>query len=186
MMLSGTQLAALKIDILNVQKALVARGFNPGPLDGKMGPQTRAAIQAFQQKVGLKVDGIVGPQTSAALFQSAPMQAALSVNSQLPDAAKAVVSAGRTIIDTALSVVRAVAPGEKPHQPEVGSTVARDAYNDTPFGNRSKDPADSPMPPRYEPSVAPASIAQPQSPSWMLPVIAGLGVFALASMKGKR
>lgn len=35
--------------------------------DGNYGPQTKAAVIAFQQKNGLKPDGIVGPQTQAAL-----------------------------------------------------------------------------------------------------------------------
>ncbi len=35
--------------------------------DGKMGPETKAAIQKFQKDNGLAVDGIIGPQTSAAL-----------------------------------------------------------------------------------------------------------------------
>ena len=54
--------------ILDVQKALIAAGFNPGSPDGVMGPRTRAAILAFQRAKGLEVDGIVGPVTAAALF----------------------------------------------------------------------------------------------------------------------
>jgi peptidoglycan hydrolase-like protein with peptidoglycan-binding domain len=43
------------------------------PADGDFGPQTDAAVRAFQRSAGVGVDGIVGPQTTTALFQgSAP------------------------------------------------------------------------------------------------------------------
>ena len=50
-----------------IQIALRDSGFNPGPIDGVIGPQTRAAIQKFQTSVGLRADGIAGPETIAAL-----------------------------------------------------------------------------------------------------------------------
>lgn len=53
--------------VARTQASLKAAGFDPGPVDGKMGPQTKAAIRAFQKASGLKVDGIVGPKTSAGL-----------------------------------------------------------------------------------------------------------------------
>jgi N-acetylmuramoyl-L-alanine amidase len=52
---------------LDLQRRLTALGFDPGPIDGKRGPKTTAAIMAFQQKYGLVVDGISGPQTMTAL-----------------------------------------------------------------------------------------------------------------------
>src|SRR3990167_4173116 len=55
--------------VLQIQQALKAAGFDPGPLDGKYGPKTMAAVSAFQQSKGLKVDSIVGPQTLGALGQ---------------------------------------------------------------------------------------------------------------------
>lgn len=56
------------MSVEEIQKALKAKGFDPGPIDDAMGPKTRAAIRAFQQSQGLAVDGIVGPNTRAALF----------------------------------------------------------------------------------------------------------------------
>ena len=52
-----------------IQEALVAAGYDPGPIDGIEGPLTRAAIAAFQADRGLEADGLVGPLTHAALFR---------------------------------------------------------------------------------------------------------------------
>jgi uncharacterized protein (TIGR02594 family) len=51
-----------------IQLALHAKNFDPGPADGIRGRMTIAAIKAFQAAGGLAVDGIVGPKTAAALF----------------------------------------------------------------------------------------------------------------------
>jgi peptidoglycan hydrolase-like protein with peptidoglycan-binding domain len=49
------------------QSDLNAVGCYVGPVDGAAGPQTEAAIQAFQAAKGLTVDGLLGPQTEGAL-----------------------------------------------------------------------------------------------------------------------
>ncbi len=46
-----------------VQQTLKSAGFYQGPVDGKMGPQTREAVREFQRINGLKVDGVVGRHT---------------------------------------------------------------------------------------------------------------------------
>jgi murein L,D-transpeptidase YcbB/YkuD len=46
-----------------IQQKLVQAQCSPGPIDGRIGPKTIAAIKTFQRKQGLKVDGIVGPAT---------------------------------------------------------------------------------------------------------------------------
>lgn len=52
-----------------VQLELNALGFAPTPLivDGLDGNSTRAAIEAFQRRAGISVDGVAGPQTVAAI-----------------------------------------------------------------------------------------------------------------------
>ncbi len=50
-----------------IQTALKNAGLYSGAIDGKIGPGTRKAIEAFQKDHQLKVDGKVGPKTWLAL-----------------------------------------------------------------------------------------------------------------------
>lgn len=47
----------------DIQTALKNAGYDPGKIDGKIGPETTSAIKAFQKYNGLKDDGIVGQKT---------------------------------------------------------------------------------------------------------------------------
>lgn len=58
-------------DVLAVQRELTSLGCAPGPLDGTLGADTKAAIKNFQAANGLSADGIIGPNTRAALAFSA-------------------------------------------------------------------------------------------------------------------
>jgi len=49
------------------QNHLANLGYYHGAIDGKMGPQTKAAIKNFQREHGLKVDGVLGSHTNRAL-----------------------------------------------------------------------------------------------------------------------
>jgi putative peptidoglycan binding protein len=51
-----------------VQSCLTKVGYRPGPVDNADGPQTQAAVKAFQEDQGLDVDGIAGPLTRRALY----------------------------------------------------------------------------------------------------------------------
>lgn len=58
-------------DVLDLQRRLLALGFDPGPADGAMGPKTKRAVELFQIAEGLSVDGVAGPKTWARLREKA-------------------------------------------------------------------------------------------------------------------
>ncbi len=64
--------------VTQLQQKLRAKGYNIS-VDGDFGPNTAAAVRAFQQSHGLGVDGVVGPNTWAKLnASSAPAPAPAS------------------------------------------------------------------------------------------------------------
>jgi Putative peptidoglycan binding domain len=57
-------------DVRDAQRALKAKGFDPGPIDGKMGPRTSAAVKEFQGKENLTETGTLDAETQARLMAS--------------------------------------------------------------------------------------------------------------------
>ncbi len=51
------QIAALDEAVIKAQRLLAKLGYNPGPVDGILGPKTMAAIRAFETKSGLPGTG---------------------------------------------------------------------------------------------------------------------------------
>jgi Transglycosylase SLT domain/Putative peptidoglycan binding domain/LysM domain len=49
--------------IPGLQVALRAHGYDPGPIDGVVGPKTAGAVRAFQRRAGIHADGLAGPRT---------------------------------------------------------------------------------------------------------------------------
>lgn len=54
-------------EVRELQKRLTQLGYVVGPLDGKFGSKTQAAVRRFQQDHGLKVDGLAGTVTTTEL-----------------------------------------------------------------------------------------------------------------------
>lgn len=50
------------MNVKQVQIGLNNIGFDPGPLDGVMGPKTRKALKGFQKSIGMIPDGIITRQ----------------------------------------------------------------------------------------------------------------------------
>jgi lipoprotein-anchoring transpeptidase ErfK/SrfK len=59
-------------DVFEAQLALARQGISSGSLDGLIGPQTRAALRAFQQKKDLPATGELDPPTKERLLLTAP------------------------------------------------------------------------------------------------------------------
>ncbi len=53
--------------VSSLQQHLASAGFDPGAIDGQLGPRTADALRRFQRSAGVRVDGIFGPETAAAL-----------------------------------------------------------------------------------------------------------------------
>jgi len=54
-------------EVVELQKRLKEKGFDPGDIDGNFGDRTEAAVIAFQKSKNLLPDGIAGPETRLAL-----------------------------------------------------------------------------------------------------------------------
>jgi peptidoglycan hydrolase-like protein with peptidoglycan-binding domain len=59
-------------DVRAAQQALQDKGFDPGHIDGVMGPKTQTAIKEFQQKNNLTVTGTLDAETRDRLIASSP------------------------------------------------------------------------------------------------------------------
>jgi peptidoglycan hydrolase-like protein with peptidoglycan-binding domain len=70
---SGSEIGALATSrsIAEAQRLLRRLGYQPGAADGSLGPRTRQAIRAYQQRIGERVDGQVNERLLAHLRRDA-------------------------------------------------------------------------------------------------------------------
>jgi Putative peptidoglycan-binding domain-containing protein len=64
--------------VREVQQALKDKGNDPGAVDGKLGPKTKAAIRDFQKANDLKVTGRIDKETKSKLGVGSSPQSATS------------------------------------------------------------------------------------------------------------
>jgi peptidoglycan hydrolase-like protein with peptidoglycan-binding domain len=84
-------------DVRQAQQALQDQGVNPGPIDGLMGPQTRAALREYQKKENLKVTGRLDSATKDRLLAG---KTATSSPSASPSTTSAPPTTGAGAADT--------------------------------------------------------------------------------------
>ncbi|MBX5437225.1 MAG: peptidoglycan-binding protein [Alicyclobacillaceae bacterium] len=92
--------------VAELQKALNERGFAAGPVDGIFGPQTAAAVAAFQRAHGLAPSGVATAATWALLLGTSGSASSAPAQISRPPAAP--VSKGRTTSGPAVSNLRQV------------------------------------------------------------------------------
>jgi peptidoglycan hydrolase-like protein with peptidoglycan-binding domain len=93
--------------ILDVQRALNTLGIQPLLTeDGQTGPNTVAAIKAFQSKSGLVVDGSAGPATKAAISNALAGLVSGGVSAPIATAAAVAVADGHPPVVVTLTDIQ--------------------------------------------------------------------------------
>ncbi len=70
--------------VIEVQQNLTDLGYDPGPVDGVVGPRTRAATRNFQADIGMPVDGEISDKLYTALNDAASSSRSVAARSTLP------------------------------------------------------------------------------------------------------
>jgi peptidoglycan hydrolase-like protein with peptidoglycan-binding domain len=89
----GTTATAQSVDVAELQRALAALGYQPGPVNGEWGVETRGALFQFQRDNGFGTSLDIGPEQLQLLGMAAPAAAAstfAAINLE-PDSATPIV-----------------------------------------------------------------------------------------------
>src|ERR1700730_18176132 len=67
--------------VRDLQEALKALGYDPGPIDGTFGSATETAVKAFQQAKAIPADGVVGKVTWINIDEADQSEPVLNIGS---------------------------------------------------------------------------------------------------------
>ena len=143
--------------IKDLQTKLKAAGFDPNGIDGKYGPGTFKAVQAYQKANGLQADGQAGDSTLAKINAGG---AAPQPQAQAPATQKAAPAKADT-------TAKAPAPGQPANAAPTGGTQAKAAsttpQTTQPANTQPADakPATDPEPTANTTATTPATDAEP-------------------------
>ncbi len=199
--------------VRSLQSKLSAGGFTPGPVDGRFGPMTKAAVQRFQRADGLAVDGIVGARTRHGLAAGGLLPGAGSIESGGSGAVKRLqrrlersgfspgAADGRYGPRTAAAVRRfqharhlaASGIASAATLRALANHTRRPALHGAPPPKRSPAPAKpkAQNPTNTNPAPAPAkpAVHKPSSFPWTLLLLLGawaIGALALLCLRGRK
>ena len=147
--------------IKDLQTKLKAAGFDPNGIDGKYGPGTFKAVQAYQKANGLQADGQAGDSTLAKINAGGA-----APQTQAPAPAPTTQKAAPAKADT---TAKAPAPGQPANAAPTGGTQAK-AASTTPQTTQpaNTQPADEKPAPNTTPTTnttttTPATDAEPNT-----------------------
>ena len=163
-MSEALELGRTGLEVVALQKALLAHGFNPGTIDGDFGSATQQAVLAFQMSKQMLADGIAGPRTQAALdlVQSAALPDATgdmtvqvasrmcpgaqldAIKANLPavlDALTALALHDRTMVLMAVATIRAETASFRPISARPSASTRRRAVTRSTFTTTARTSA---------------------------------------------
>jgi peptidoglycan hydrolase-like protein with peptidoglycan-binding domain len=133
--------------VIGIQRALQMAGYDPGPIDGGMGPKTIGAIKKLQQANGLPADGCLNQPTQAALAKEVNAKGAAALGA----VADGMVAAGRAAYaatSTAAKTVADAVPAKAPPKPltpdeeyilKAGGEAALKTYQEAKAGRADRE-----------------------------------------------